>query len=120
MIDSAYGGKYMLVTSSKGYMSSVPPNMCPAQGSLSTDSSGNMKIYDGSGWRDVGGGVMSVNLDAHAISILDWAQKKMVEEQELAMLVSTNPTIKSIVDEMNKYKNQIEMIKILMKEEVKV
>ena len=120
MIDSAYGGKYLVVSSGRGYLPNVPANMCPAQGSLSSDSSGNMKIYDGQAWQSFGGGVMAINLDAHAISILDWAQKKMAEEQELAMLVSTNPTIKSIVDEMNKYKNQIEMIKILIKDEVKV
>ena len=120
MIDSAVGGKYMVVAGGRGFSPNVPANMCPAQGSLSTDSYGNMKIYDGHAWQSFGGGVMSIDLGANAVNILDWAQKKMAEEQELAMLVSTNPTIKSIVDEMNKYKNQIEMIKILMKEEVKV
>lgn len=120
MIDFAYSGKYIVVSGGRGYSPYVPANMCPAQGSLSSDSSGNMKVYDGHSWLSFGGGAISIDLGATAIGILEWAEKKMAEEQELAVLVSTNPTIKSIVDEMNKYKNQIEMIKILMKDEVKV
>ena len=120
MIDTAYGGKYLVVSSGRGYLPNVPANMCPAQGTLSSDSSGNMKIYDGHAWQSFAGGVMSIDLGADAISILKWAEQKMAEEQELAHLVKTNPTIKSIVDEMNKYKDQIEMVKILIKDEVKV
>ena len=120
MIDSAYGGKYMLVTGSKGYMPNVPPNMCPAMGSLSTDSSGNMKIYDGNSWQSIGAGVMSVNLDSHAISILDWAQKKMEEEAYILGLSKEYPAIKDLLDKMTDTKSKIDIVVALVGKEVTI
>jgi len=122
MIDHVYGGEYLTVTSNKGAMPYI--NMSsnqPMVGALSFDyNSQSMKVYDGNTWLTVGGGVANIHLTPNAQSILKWAEKKMNEEQEYEHLASTNPTIKSLVDEMNKYKNQIEMVKILMKEEVKL
>jgi hypothetical protein len=122
MIDHVYGGEYLTVTSNKGAMPYI--NMSsnqPMVGALSFDyNSQSMKAYDGNTWLTVGGGVANIHLTPNAQSILKWAEKKMNEEQEYEHLASTNPTIKSLVDEMNKYKNQIEMVKILMKEEVKL
>jgi hypothetical protein len=122
MIDNVYGGEYLTVTSNKGAQPYI--NMSsnqPMIGALSYDPNiGHMKVYDGNGWMTIGGGTASINLTPNAVSILRWAEKKMQEEIEYEQLAKTNPTIKSIVDEINKYKNQIEMIKILMKDEVKV
>jgi uncharacterized membrane protein YfbV (UPF0208 family) len=79
-----------------------------------------MKVYDGNSWQTIGGGQAYVNLTPNAIITLKWAEQKMIEERENLRLAETNPTIKSLIDEMNKYKNQLEMVKILMKDEVTV
>jgi len=121
MIDYVVGGEYMNVTSSKGATPYIGHNSNPMQGAVSYESStGNMKVFDGNGWQVLGGGSACVNLTANAITTLRWAEKKMNEELENERLAETNPTIKSLLEEMNKHKNQIEMVKILMKNEAKV
>ena len=120
MIDNVYGGEYLNVTSNKGSLPYINTSN-PITGTLAYDSSSQtMKVFDGNSFQTLGGGTASVNLTPNAINILKWAEKKMIEEMEYDRLSKTNPTIKSLLDEMNKYKNQIEMVKILMKEEVKV
>ena len=121
MIDNVLGGEFLNVYSNKGYVPYIPPSNLPMQGTVSYDSNtNNMKVYDGSSWQTISGGTANINLTSSAIEVLKWAEKKMQEEREYEHLASINPTIKSLLDEMNKYKNQIKMVKILMKEEVKV
>lgn len=122
MIEFIMGGEYLNVTSNKGAQPYINKSSGqPMVGAVSYDpSSQGMKVYDGSTWMTIGGGSATVNLTGNAISVLKWAEKKMQEEIENEKLAKTNPTIKNLLDEMNKYKNQIEMVKILMKDEVKV
>jgi hypothetical protein len=120
MIDNVYGGEYLNISSNKGSLPYINTSN-PITGTLAYDSSSqSMKVFDGNSFQTLGGGSASVNLTPNAINILKWAEKKMIEEMEYDRLSKTNPTIKSLLDEMNKYKDQIEMVKILMKEEVKV
>ena len=85
MIDYVVGGEYLNVVSNKGAQPYI--NMSSSQpmiGALSYDhSSQSMKVYDGNGWMNIGGGSATVNLSPPAIIILRWAEKKMFEEQEL-------------------------------------
>jgi len=126
MIDYVMGGEYLNVTSTRGaqpYISTGTGQ--PMVGALSYDhSSQHMKVYDGNGWQQIGGGSASINLSGNAIAILKWAENKMREEQELKALCEKHPTIKSIVEQMNmdiaNYQHKIEMVKILIKEEQQV
>jgi len=124
MIDYALGGEFLNVTCSKGaipHYSTYGSGNTPMIGIVSYDPSNqSLKVYDGGSWHPIGGGSATINLSGNAISILKWAEQKMFEEQTNLKLAETNPTIKSLMDEMHKYKNQIEMVKILMKDEVKV
>lgn len=121
MIDYVVGGEFMNVTSSKGATPYISHNSNPMQGAMSYESStGNMKVFDGNNWQTLGGGSAVVNLSPVAITTLRWAEQKMNEELENEKLAETNPTIKSLLEEMNKHKNQIEMVKILIKSEAKV
>ena len=123
MIDYVTGGEYLNVVSSKGSQPYI--NMSSSQpmiGAVSYDSGSQMmKVYDGSSWQTVGGGVATVNLNSNAISILKWAEKKMQEEYELKVLCDTNPTIRDLVDQMNgdiaNYQHKIAMVKALLKKE---
>ena len=120
MIDIVYGGEYLNISSNKGSNPYINTSN-PITGMVSYDSSTQtLKVYDGNSFQTLGGGSAHISLTANAITVLKWAEKKMVEEIEYDRLSKINPTIKSLVDEMNKYKDQIEMVKILMKEEVKV
>ena len=122
MIDHVYGGEYLSVTSSKGAMPYV--NMSsnqPMVGALSFDyNSQSMKVYDGSGWMTVGGGVANIHLTPNAISILKWAEKKMLEEVERNKLAETNPAIKDLVNQIKEKEEQLKIVQALIKEEVKV
>jgi hypothetical protein len=121
MIDHVIGGEFLTVYSNKGYVPYISPSNLPMQGTVSYDSNtNNMRVYDGTSWQTISGGTANINLTPNAVAVLKWAEKKMHEEREYEHLASINPTIKSLLDEMNKYKSQIEMVKILMKEEVKV
>jgi uncharacterized spore protein YtfJ len=83
-------------------------------------SSQQMKVYDGSGWQTVGGGSAMVNLTPNAISILKWAEKKMLEEAERNKLAETNPAIKDLVEQIKQKEEQIRIVQTLIKEEEKV
>ena len=122
MIDYVYGGEFVNVTSNKGATPYISHNTNPMQGAVTYDlASQNMKVYDGNCWQPVGGGSAMVTLTPTAISILKWSEKKMIEEQELQELCDSNPAIKDIVSNMNismaEYRDKIDMIKILIKEE---
>ena len=113
-------GRYTLVSSGSTNLAHIYQNSNnPMQGMMRISGS-DTQVFDGSGWLTMTPTYATVGLSPTAESILDWARQKRDEEAEILILAETNPTIKSLVDEMNKYKNQIEMVKILMKDEVKI
>ena len=122
MIDYVIGGEYLTVTSNKGAqpwinMSSTQPMI----GAMSYDhNSQSMKVYDGNGWQTIGGGSATVNLTPNAISILKWAEKKMLEEAERNKLAETSPAIKDLMNQIKEKEEQIHIVQTLIKEEVKV
>ena len=122
MIDYIYGGEYLTVTSNKGAQPYI--NMSSSQpmtGALSYDpSSQGMKVYDGSSWMTIGGGSASINLSSYAVSILKWAEQKMLEEAERNKLAETNPAIKDLMNQIKEKEEQISIVQSLVKEEVKV
>ena len=116
----AQTGKYTVVSfgnTSVPYVNQNSNN--PMQGMVRISGS-DMQVFEGSSWVVMNTSYASVGLSPDAELLLDWARQKRDEEVTTLKLAETNPTIKSLLDEMNKYKNQIEMVKILMKDEVKV
>ena len=122
MIDYVYGGEYLTVTSNKGAQPYI--NMSSSQpmtGAVSYDpSSQGMKVYDGNGWMTIGGGSAMVNLTPNAISILKWAEQKMLEEAERNKLAETSPAIKDLMNQIKEKEEQIKIVQTLIKEEEKV
>ncbi len=113
-------GKYTVVNAGDASVPYINQNMSnPMQGMVRIIGS-DMQVFDGTTWIIMHTSYASVGLTGEAESLLDWARQKRNEEADIMKLAETNPTIKSLLDEMNKYKNQIEMVKILMKDEVKV
>ena len=120
MIDYVYGGEYLNVTSSKGanpYINTTNP----VTGMLAYDSSSQtMKVYDGNSFQTIGGGSAQVNLTPNAISILKWAEQKMLEEAERNKLAETTPAIKDLMNQIKEKEEQIRIVQTLIKEEEKV
>ncbi len=122
MIDYVIGGEYLNVTSNKGAQPYI--NMSsnqPMIGALTYDhNSQTMKVYDGNGWMTIGGGSAMVNLTPNAISILKWAEQKMLEEAERNKLAEKYPAIKDLMNQIKEKEEQISIVQALIKEEVKV
>jgi hypothetical protein len=122
MIDYIVGGEYLNVTSNKGAQPYI--NMSsnqPMVGALSYDPSiGQMKVYDGNSWMNLGGGSATVNLNPDAIRILNWAKNRMLEEAERERLAETNPTIRDLMNHIKQKEEQLNIVLTLIKEEEKV
>ena len=112
MIDYVYGGEYLTINSSKGSCPYIHTSN-PMTGMVSYDgSSQTLKVYDG--------GSAHISLSANAISILRWAEQKMLEEAERNKLAETSPAIKDLMNQIKEKEEQISIVQSLIKEEVKV
>lgn len=78
-------------------------------------SSQNMEVFDGNNWIMINMAIPSVGLTSDAESLLDWARQKRIEELELESLAKEHPSIKDLVLDIEKKKDQIKMIKTLIK-----
>jgi hypothetical protein len=113
-------GKYTVVSSGTTNVPYISYNSNnPIQGMIRI-SGNDMQVFDGASWVVMGTSYASVGLSPDAEKLLDWARQKRDEEAAILKLAETNLTIKKLLAEMNKYKDQIDMISVLIKEEVKV
>lgn len=120
MIDHVYGGEYLSVSSHRGSTPYIN-NTKPITGTVAYDgNSHTMKVFDGDNWLTLGGGVANIHLTQNAISILKWAEQKMLEEAERNKLAETTPAIKDLMDQIKEKEEQIRVVQTLLKEEVKV
>lgn len=78
-------------------------------------SSQNTEVFDGNNWVMLNMSIPSIGLNSDAESLLDWARKKRDEEFELQSLAQEHPSIKDLVNDIEKKKDQIKMIKTLIK-----
>lgn len=110
--------KYTVVSSgntSVPYINSNTSN--PIQGMLRICGS-DLQVFDGTSWIVVNSSYATVGLTPDAELLLDWARQK--RDEEIIKSSETNPVIKDLLDKIDIYKDQIKMIKILMKDEVKI
>ena len=82
-------------------------------------NSQNIEVFDGSLWVILQTMGAYISLDGQAISILKWAEKKMLEEAERNKLAETNPAIKDLMNQIEQKEEQIKVVQTLLKEEVK-
>jgi hypothetical protein len=78
-------------------------------------SSQNMEVFDGNNWVMLNMAMPSIGLTGEAESLLDWARQKRIEELELQALVQEHPSIKDLVNDIENKKDQIKMIRTLIK-----
>jgi len=116
MIDNILSGSaYLNVASYSGstYINGYAGLQCVGNMRYNTASQ-KTEVFDGNNWITLQSGSATVSLSIEAVSILHWAEKKMIEEQQLEKLAQEHPTIKSLVDEINKRKEQIKMVQTLL------
>jgi hypothetical protein len=78
-------------------------------------SSQNMEVFDGNNWVMLNMSIPSIGLSTDAESLLDWAREKRNEELELQSLAQEHPSIKDLVNDIENKKDQIKMIRTLIK-----
>lgn len=79
-----------------------------------------LEVYDGNMWIELGTSHASIGLTPDAEIALDWAIKKKNEELALEQKAKDNPAIADLLKQRNSIDEQIKMIEILTKEEIKV
>jgi hypothetical protein len=116
MIDSVLGGSaYINVASYSGstYVNGYSGNQGVGNMRYNT-SSQKMEVYDGSNWVTLNTGSATVSLTPQAVSILSWAERKMMEEQLLDKQAQEHPAIKDLVDQIKQKQEQIKMVQTLL------
>jgi hypothetical protein len=108
-------GRYVAVTGSAG--SSYVNNtglMSVGQLQFNTHSQ-QLEVYNGISWQVLNLGTYYVGLNPHAEQILDWACKKMEEEQGLSTLPSDHPAVKAAKQNLNKAKLEVKRLEEQLK-----
>ena len=76
----------------------------------------SLEVYDGHAWMVLSSSVASVGLTGEAVSIIEWARKKMNEEAAIEKLALEHPAINIALDNLKKAKIQLDATIILSKE----
>ncbi len=74
------------------------------------------EVSTGGGWMAIDNTVQ-LNTDSQYASMVEWAKKKIQEEQELEKLAETDPTIRDLYNQIKEKQEQIKMVQILTKKE---
>ena len=72
-----------------------------------------IEVYDGISWISLNGSFATVDLNAHAQSIMRWAEKKMMREAELKKLAEDNPSVATAIENLKIAEDQLELIATL-------
>jgi len=67
----------------------------------------NIEVWDGNSWMTLQSSYATVQLDDDAIRLLDWAKKKMIEEEAMLSLPSDHPAIKIAKQNVNRAKQAL-------------
>lgn len=110
MINTVHGNSQWLnvqtYPGNKPYMNTTQP----ASGTVRYSNNGALEVYDGNMWRQIGNSSVNVDLNENVKRALEWAEKKMQEEQELKDMMERHPGLRELHD-------KFEMMRILCQEE---
>ena len=92
--------------SSLPYVSSNMSN--PIQGMLRLNGS-DMEVYDGHNWMKIYPGSANVGLNNEAERAIDWAIKRMKQEEEWYKLATTNKAVRIALDQLEEARTKLEL-----------
>lgn len=83
----------------------------PATGQVRYNGS-TLEVYDGNMWTQISMGYATVGLTDTAVETLNWAHKKMMQEQQWEKMAKDNVTV---ADALEQYKNVVKLAEEQMK-----
>jgi len=107
-------GKHMYVNGGHNSMPYI--NNSNTSAGMVRYNNSNLEVYDGSSWLVINGSIASVGLNGAAESAIDWAMKKMAEEEMIKALAEKHPAVKIALANLDKAKQQLDATIILSKE----
>ena len=98
-------------------------NEIPMQGMIHIWGA-DMQVFDGSIWKILPSSYATVTLDERTLVLLDWARKKMIEEEVLISLPNDHPSVilarqnvNRAKQELSKAEEQLKITEILSQDE---
>ena len=92
MIKDITGGPGIVVSGNYGHPY-ISPGAQSAGMTRYNTSTQNMEVYDGNAWLTMSS-TPSISLDISTMEVLSWARSKMIEEQNLKLLMEKHPGLK--------------------------
>jgi len=105
-VSSSSKHMYAAGGSSLPYVSSNMSN--PSQGMLRLNGS-DMEVFDGHTWMKIYAGSANVGLNNDAEKAIDWAIKRMKQEEEWYKLATTNEAVRIALDQLEQAKTRVEL-----------
>jgi hypothetical protein len=75
----------------------------------------DMQVFDGTAWIHMNTSYATVKLDTSAQIVLEWARKKMKEEEALLSLPSDHPAVKIAKQNLNNAKAEVKRLEEQLK-----
>jgi hypothetical protein len=98
MIKGITGGRYIAVSGGTSLDPYISPSAKGAGMVRYNTQMSSMEVNDGDSWIQLGMSYANLELTPEAQSILDWAKKKMAEEQQLDELCEKYPGLRKARD----------------------
>ena len=76
----------------------------------------NFEVFDGGSWRILGSPTVDIGLTGNAVSAIQWAEKKMLDEARLHLLAEQHPAIAEAVNKLEKVMDEIKVLVALTEE----
>lgn len=67
----------------------------------------DLQVFTGSSWTTMPSSYATVTLDEYALNVMDWARKKMLEEEALISLPNDHPAVKIARENVNRVKQDL-------------
>lgn len=95
------------------YVSHNPNN--PIQGMIRVNGT-DMEVYDGTVWQRIYMNNANIGLNNEADNAINWAIKRMREEQEWYKLASNNEAVRIALEQLEQAREKLELTAILARE----
>jgi hypothetical protein len=119
MIKGIVGGSGIQIDGSYNSMPYINPNTSnPSQGMMRLIGN-DLQVFDGGSWLNISMSYPTVSLNGVAQSAIDWAWKKMAEEEHLKKLAETHPAVADAVNAIDEAYSKLKVIVALTEEEEK-
>lgn len=119
MLNGITGGRYITVTGGNAttYVGKSYNSNTFMQGDMHYDlNTQTIKVWDGQAWQSMVGSSATVELDSEAHELLNWARRKMGEEERIKELAKTNPALQDAVEALQRAQEQVKIVAALVQE----